>query len=177
MTPRPDRQAMPLSWRDRLVPPGVEGPHFLRACWAGTWVFTAIAAITTAFPDPMAVPIAVVSLGLLAIGCWAMLWAFQRALQRSRYEFIGVGGLYFLAGCAPRSVRFSMMAALALEVAVALAAAAVRPFTASAFGILVPVYALGLSGAWGARHGKFPPRAPDGETSERGDPSRNGDDV
>lgn len=168
---------MPLHWRDRLVPPGVEGQDLLRASWAGTWVFAAIAALTTAFPDPMAVPIAVVSLGLLAIGCWAMLWAFQRTLQRSRYELIGVGGLYFLAGCAPRSVRFSMMAALALEVAVALAAASVRPFTASAFGILVPVYALGLSGAWGARHGTFPPRPPDSRTSERGDPSRNGDDV
>lgn len=168
---------MTLPWHDRLVPTGAEGQDLLRACWAGTWVFTAIAVLTTAFPDPMAVPIAVVSLGLLATGCAAMLWAFQRALQRSRYELIGVGGLYFLAGCAPRSVRVSMMAALAVELVVALAAASVRPFTASAFGILVPVYALGLSGAWGARHGTFPPRLPDGETSERGDPNRNGDDV
>ncbi|MCQ3810841.1 MAG: hypothetical protein KTV68_09840 [Acidimicrobiia bacterium] len=125
----------------------------------------------------MAVPIAVVSLGLLAAGCAAMLWAFQRALQRSRYELIGVGGLYFLTGCAPRSVRVSMMAALGVELVVALAAASVRPFTASAFGILVPVYALGLSGAWGARHGSFPSRAPDRKTTEQGDPSRNGDDV
>ncbi len=160
-----------------LVPPEVEGSGLIRACWTGTWVFVAVAVLTTAFPDPMAVPIAVVSLGLLGLGCWAMLWAFQRALQRSRYELIGVGGLYFLAGCAPRAVRVSMMAALALELAVALAAASVRPFTASAFGILVPVYALGLSGAWGARHGTFPPRPPDGTTSERGDPSRNGNDV
>lgn len=166
-----------MAWRDRLVPPAVEGRDLLRACWAGTWVFTAMAVITTVFPDPMAIPIAVVSLALLALGCAAMLWAFQRALQRSRYELIGVGGLYFLAGCAPRSVRFSMMAALAVEVVVALAAASVRPFTASAFGILVPVYALGLSGAWGARHGTFPPRPSDSTIPERGDPSRNGDDV
>ena len=166
-----------MAWRDRLVPPGVEGREFLRACWAGTWAFTAMAVATTVFPDPMAVPIAVVSLALLALGCWAMLWAFQRALQRSRYELIGVGGLYFLAGCAPRSVRFSMMAALAVEVVVALAAASVRPFTASAFGILVPVYALGLSGAWGARHGTFPPRPSDSTIPGRGYPSRNSDDV
>lgn len=166
-----------MAWRHRLVPPGVEGRDLLRACWAGTWVFTAMAVATTVFPDPMAVPIAVVSLALLALGCWAMLWAFQRALQRSRYELIGVGGLYFLAGCAPRSVRFSMMAALAVEVVVALAAASVRPFTASAFGILVPVYALGLSGAWGARHGTFPPRPSDSTIPGRSDPSRNGDDV
>ena len=166
-----------MALRDHLLPTGVEGQDLLRACWAGTAVFAAIAVLTTAFPDPMAVPIAVVSLGLLAAGCAAMLWAFQRALQRSRYESIGVGGLYFLAGCAPRSVRLSMMAALAVELVVALAAASVRPFTASAFGILVPVYALGLSGAWGARHGTFPPRPLEGTTPESVDPNRNGDDV
>ena len=163
--------------RDHLMPPGVEGQDSLRACWAGTAAFTAVAVVTTVFPDPMAVPMAVASLGLLAAGCAAMLWAFQQALERSRYELIGVGGLYFLAGCAPRSVRLSMMAALALESAVALAAASVRPFTASAFGILVPVYALGLSGAWGARHGTFPPRPPEGTTPADVDPNRNGDHV
>ncbi len=166
-----------MAWAERLVPSGVEGQDLLRGCWAGTAVFIAVAVVTTMFPDPMAVPIAVVSLGLLAVGCVAMLWAFRRALERSRYELIGVGGLYFLAGCAPRPVQFSMMAALATEVVVALAAASIRPFTASAFGILVPVYALGLSGAWGARHGTFPPRPLDSNISERGDPSRNGDDV
>ncbi len=165
-----------MTLSERLVPPQAEGRGILRACWAGTGVFTAIAVLTTAFPDPLAVPIAVVSLVLLAAGCAAMIWAFQRALQRSRYELIGVGGLYFLAGCAPRTVRLSMMAALVLELVVALAAASVRPFTASAFGILVPVYALGLSGAWGARYGTFPPR-PSSTTPERVDPSRNGDDV
>lgn len=162
---------------NRLVPPGVEGQDILRACWVGTAVFTAVAVLTTIAPDPMAIPISVVSLGLLAAGCAAMLWAFQRALQRSRHELIGVGGLYFLAGCAPRNVRASMMGALGVEIVVALAAASARPFTASAFGILVPVYALGLSGAWGARHGIFPPRFSGSTTSEHGDPTRNGDDV
>lgn len=166
-----------MAWPERLVPSGVEGHDLLRACWAGTGVFIAVALATTVLPDPMAVPIAVVSLLLLAAGCAAMLWAFQRALQRSRYELIGVGGLYFLAGCAPRSVRLSMMGALAAELIVALAAASVRPFTASAFGILVPVYALGLSGAWGARYGTFPPRPSGSTIPDSVDPSRNGDDV
>ena len=166
-----------MSLADRLVPPEAEGQDLLRVCWVGTALFTAIAVLTTAFPDPMAVPIAVVSLGLLAAGCAAMLWAFQRALQRSRYELIGVGGLYFLAGCAPRPVRASMMGALGAQLVVALAAASARPFTASAFGILVPVYALGLSGAWGAKHGSFPSRPFDNPTPEPRDPSRNGDDV
>ncbi|MDE0117580.1 MAG: hypothetical protein OXT07_13305 [bacterium] len=166
-----------MVWAERLVPPGVEGRDLLRWCWAGTAVFAAVAVGAAVYPGPMAFPIAVVSLGMLAAGCAAMLWAFRRALHRSRYELIGVGGLYFLAGCAPRSVQASMMAALAAEVVVALAAASVRPFTASAFGILVPVYALGLSGAWGARHGRFPARPFDTNISELGDPSRNGDDV
>ncbi|WP_419917677.1 hypothetical protein [Candidatus Poriferisocius sp.] len=161
----------------RLVPKGAEGRDLLRACWAGTGLFTAIAILTTAAPGAMAIPISVVSLALFAGGCGAMLWAFRRALLRSRYELIGVGGLYFLAGCAPRPVRLSMMSALAVEVVVALIAASVRPFTAAAFGILVPVYALGLSGAWGAGYGTFPPRPSGGTTSIYDDPSRNGDHV
>jgi len=162
-----------LPWRDHLLPSGVEGQSLLRACWAGTAVFAAIAVAGAAFPNPMAFAMATASLGLLVAGSAAMLWAFQRALERSRYELIGVGGLYFLAGCAPRSVRRSMMAALATESVVALAAASARPFTSSAFGILVPVYALGLSGAWGARHGTFPPRPPEGTTPRGVDPHKN----
>ncbi len=153
----------------RLLPDGADGQGLIRACWYGTEVFVAVAALTVIVPDPMAVPIAVVSLGLLAAGCVAMLVAFQTALQRSRYELIGVGGLYFLAGCAPRSVRFTMMAALGVELAVALVTASARPFSASAFGILVPVYALGLSGVWGARHGTFPPRTSPSTTHDNGD--------
>ena len=136
-----------------------------------------MAVAITVVGDPLAVPFAVVSLGLLAVGSGAMLWAFQRALQRSRHQVIAVGGLYFLAGCAPRSVRFSMMGALVVELVVALATASARPYTAAAFGILVPVYALGLSGAWGAAHGEFPPRPTDGRSPPRHDPRRNGDDV
>ncbi len=162
---------------ERLVPVGVEGRNLLGACWAGTGLFVVVAVLTAIAPGPMAVPVSVVSLGLLGGGCVAMLRAFQRALNRSRYESIGVGGLYFLAGCAPRPVRLSMMAALAVETVVALAVASVRPFSPAAFGILVPVYALGLSGAWGARYGTFPPRSSGGPTPEHDDPTRNGDYV
>jgi hypothetical protein len=43
-------------------------------------------------------------------------------------------------------------------VVVAFAAAALRPFTSLAFGILVPMWGLALAGVWGARHGTFGPR-------------------
>ena len=52
-----------------------------------------------------------------------------------------------------------MMASLAAEVVVALATASARPFTSLAFGILAPVFALGLAGLWGARFGTFGPRS------------------
>ncbi len=48
--------------------------------------------------------------------------------------------------------------ALAVEVVAVTAAAAVRPYSEVAFGILAPMFALGLMAMWGGRHGSFPPR-------------------
>jgi hypothetical protein len=50
------------------------------------------------------------------------------------------------------------MSLLAAQVVVAVATAAARPFTTLAFGVLVPVFGVGLNGLWAARHGRFPPR-------------------
>ena len=41
------------------------------------------------------------------------------------------------------------------------AAASIRPFTEVAFGILAPMFGLGLMALWGGRHGTFPPRPPE----------------
>ena len=46
----------------------------------------------------------------------------------------------------------------AVQVVVALVAAAVHPFTPLAFGTLVPMVGLGFSGLWAVRHGLFPAR-------------------
>jgi hypothetical protein len=51
-----------------------------------------------------------------------------------------------------------LLGALAVETVVAFATAGARPFSALAFGILVPMFGLGLSGRWGARYGHFDPR-------------------
>jgi hypothetical protein len=37
-------------------------------------------------------------------------------------------------------------------------AAGLRPYTAVAFGVLVPMFGLGLTGLWAVRSGTFPPR-------------------
>jgi hypothetical protein len=80
-------------------------------------------------------------------------------VSRSRTDTIGIGGLYFLAGSAPRVPRFRLRLSFAVEIVVATASSSIRPFTPMAFGFLVPVYGLGLMGLWGARHGTFGPRS------------------
>jgi hypothetical protein len=124
-------------------------------------LFAVVATAATIAPDDVARPAAVVDGALFLVGVVAFLWAYGTAVARSRTLTIGIGGLYFLSGSAPTDVRRRLLGALALQVVVAVVTAAVRPYTAVAFGILVPVFGLGLAGLWGARHGSFPPRVDD----------------
>ena len=71
-------------------------------------------------------------------------------MGRSREVEIGIGGLYFLAGTAPRIVQLHLLGSSAAEVVVAFATASARPFTSLAFGMLVPVYGLGCCGPVGS---------------------------
>ena len=67
---------------------------------------------------------------------------------------VDIAGLFLLAGhVAPRRVRRLLRVALAVQVVAVVAAASIRPFTEVAFGILAPMFGLGLMGLWGA-----PPR-------------------
>jgi hypothetical protein len=129
----------------------------------GTVLFavTSIAALVV----PAARPIAfVVAITLFVVGCGAFLWAYAIAVQRSRTDAIGIGGLYFLAGdTAPPPIRRVLLGCLATQVIVAVTAAALRPYSPLAFGILTPVFGLGFAGLWAARHGTFGPREPAGE--------------
>lgn len=134
------------------------GRRIIRASWAGTAVFAVAAAISTIDPDDLGAPVVVVSLVLFAGGAIAMFWAFLIAVARSTEEAIGIGGLYFGAGSAPRAVQRQLLASLALQVVIAFTTASIRIFTVLAFGILVPVWGLGMAGLWCARHGEFAPR-------------------
>ena len=131
----------------------------VRASAAGTVVFaaTAIAAVVTRTATVVA---AAVALGLFAGGIGIFFWAYAIAVGRSRTDAIGIGGLFFLAGeeTAPKPVKRALLTALAAQTAVGLATAAARPFTTLAFGVLVPLFGLSLTGLWGARHGRFGPR-------------------
>ena len=150
------------------------GDAIVTAAWAGTVLFVAGAVAGAVAPDSLGVVSAGIDLALFAVGCVAFLAAFARVVGRSRTEEISVVGVYFLAaGAAPGSVRTRLLGALAVEVVVAVATAAVRPYTELAFGVLVPVYGLGLIGLWASRHGTFPPRVAPAARSPR---SRGGDD-
>jgi hypothetical protein len=156
-----------MPWEDDIVDAraeddldvSVQGAAIINASWAGTGLYVALAVAGTIVPDWFAVPTAAVSIALFFVGCVVFLWAYAKAVSRSRTDLIGIGGLYFLAGTAPKAVRFRLRLSLALEIVAAVVSASVRPFTPMAFGFLVPVYGLGLSGFWGARYGTFDRRA------------------
>jgi hypothetical protein len=134
------------------------GRDLVRASWWGTALYSAVAVAATVWPEAGAPAVVAVSLLLFLGGSVAFLWGYFVALERSRTELIGVGGLFFLAGCAPPSVQRSMMLSLGIQTTVAVVTASLRLYTALAFGILVPMWGLGLAGLWGARHGVFPQR-------------------
>ncbi|MFQ5558020.1 MAG: hypothetical protein ACE5GB_11005 [Acidimicrobiales bacterium] len=136
------------------TPEDPPGGALIAWSWRGTGLFVVTASAAT-MAEGARLLAAVVALVLFGFGCVVFLWAFALAVARSRTDAIGMGGLYFLSGSAPPTVRRSLMASLVLEVIVALVTASIRVFTSLAFGILVPMYGLGLAGLWGARHGRF----------------------
>ena len=146
------------------VPPGASSPRggVLLAfdVWA-TAGWSALALLAAAFTGVLNLVAAVASLALFAVGIVLFLWAFWVAVQRSREDLMGIGGVYFLSGSAPKAVQVRFLACLAVQVVVSLGVAVAHPFTALAFGTLVPMFGLGAAGLWGAKLGTFPPRPDD----------------
>ena len=135
----------------------LEGRRIVWASLVGTAVFIVATVIGTVAIDAVVVTV-ITSLVLFALGMAVFLVAYAKAVSRSRYEAIGMGGLFFLAGAAPRRVQVLLLGSLGVEIVVGLVAASVRIYTPVAFALLVPMYGLGLAGLWGATYGSFPPR-------------------
>jgi len=129
------------------------------AVW-GTVAFTATSIAAVASDGVVAGGAAVFALVLFGLGTLAFVRTLLVAAQRSRTEELSVAGIWFLSGSAPPPIRTWLLGCLAVQVVVALVAASLRPYSVVAFGVLVPMYGLGLCGLWGARSGTFPPRAP-----------------
>ena len=136
-----------------------EGGRVIQASWAGTAVFTTSSALGVAAPRPFAGVSSAVSVALFVGGCVVFVAAFLLAVRRSRTDDITVAMLFFLmGGGTPVPVRRRLLASLAVEIVVAVAAATARPFTSQATGVLAPMWGLSLCGLWAARHGRFKPR-------------------
>ncbi|GAC1310547.1 MAG: hypothetical protein NVSMB16_07210 [Acidimicrobiales bacterium] len=151
----------------RVRPPAVElpppeaGRAVVSVSIGGTMLLVATSIAATIAPNTLDVPALVVAIVMFLGGTGTFVWAFALAAGRSRSESLTLTGLFGLSGSAPRDIRVRLLGSLAVEVVVGLATAAARPYTSLSFGILAPMWALGLAGAWGARHGAFPARPPD----------------
>ena len=96
---------------------GVQGRRIIQASWAGTAVFTVAAVlggVAAGWPRKVAV---VTDLTLFVIGCVLFLVGYWQAVQRSRTNEIGIGGLFFLAGkgTAPTEVKLHLLGSMAAQ--------------------------------------------------------------
>jgi hypothetical protein len=135
------------------------GGGIVNATFLGTGALVATSTAAALSPDTFGAVHAALSIVLFVIGTGALLWAYALGVSRSRTELVTVPGLFFLAGdVAPRATRRALWIATAVEVVAAVAAASIRPYSEVAFGILAPMYGLGMMAVWGGRYGVFPPR-------------------
>ena len=139
-----------------VVPEGT-GRWAVQAAWAGVAVQSVAAAAAVAGRAGRGPHVVVCTLLLLG-GVVAAGVAFLRAIGRSRTELVDVAGLFLLLDSAPRRTRAKLWGAVAASSAVGVAAAAARPYTSLAFGVLAPLWAYGLAVLWNAVHGAFPDR-------------------
>ena len=151
---------------DRSTWPGdddtsTEGERIISASRIGTAVFVVASALAVVLPEDVRLGYVVLCLVLFAVGIVVFLMAFFTAVERSRQDAIGIGGLYFLAGSAPVRVQVTMMSMFGVQSVTAVTAASLRPFTSLAVAVLVPMFGLGLAGLWGARYGVFESRFDD----------------
>jgi hypothetical protein len=140
----------------------------IRVDVAGTAVFLIALVIAVPFRSDRFAQFLIggVSMVLFAIGVATTLWAYARALDRSRVEEVGVANLYLLTGqTAPKPVRRIMTWALTVQVVAAVVGAWIGvvgldegELNALAFGVLVPMFGIGMNGVWAALHGSYGPR-------------------
>lgn len=106
--------------------------------------------------------------GVLFVGgCVAFAIGFLRAAARSRTEVVDLAGLFYLTGSAPRRTRRTLLGLWFVQIGVVtVTVTAIDP----PFGVMAPVWGIGVLTAWGARHGTFPSRPAPGGPGRRSAP-------
>ncbi len=137
---------------------GIPGRAVIAASWVATAVLSGVSVLTLVDRDTVAVYF-VVTFSLFCLGGLLMVLDVVLAAARSTRDLMGIGGLFFLVDAAPRSVRRSLNASLASAVVVSVLTAVFGLSTPElAFGTLVPLLQLSLSGLWGVAYGAFTQR-------------------
>ena len=130
------------------------GRGIVLASWIGDVLFAVTAIPVALGVDTLDDPAVVLGLLLffasLVVWCWALGLA---AVRTTRGDDVQVWSLFLLEGRVPARVRWHLYGSFVVCLAITIATAAANPF-----GVLVPMYPLGLVGLWGARHGVYPPR-------------------
>jgi len=131
-----------------------QGRGIVVASWIGDGLFAVTAIPVALGVDALDDPAVGVALLLffasLVVWCWALGLA---AVRTTRGDDVQVWSLFLLEGRVPARVRWLLYGSLVVCLAITVGTASANPF-----GVLVPMFPLGLVGLWGARHGVYPPR-------------------
>ena len=137
------------------------GAAILKVDLAGTVALAAVTLLASVWETAATDIVNLVVSGVLFVGGFvAFFLGFVPAANRSRTELVDLAGLFYLTGSAPRAVRRVLLGLWFAQIAIAAASVvAVQP----PFGVMAPVWGIGLLPLWAARYGVFPPRPlPDG---------------
>ncbi len=124
------------------------GWKLVQTTWSATALLAVALAAGLAAPSVFGIVVVVVSLVMFCGGMAAFVWSYFIAADRSRTEELSVAGLYLLAEGAPRWARLHMMGSMGAQVVIAMVAALARSYMFVAFGILAPLFGMGLAGLW-----------------------------
>lgn len=121
-----------------------------------TAVFVIATVINVAADGAIDLPYAVVSSIAFAVGFLSFCIGFWNGLQRSKEDEVTLWGLLAASSAhVPAAARNTHWVAIGVQLTVAVIGASLRPFTAQAFGLLMPMMALGLAALWGSRYASF----------------------
>lgn len=146
----------PVESVDPSVDAPVAGPGIVRADLIGTAALVLVTLVASLVENDVTDLANLVVSGVLFLGgCVAFAMGFLRAAGRSRIEVVDLAGLFYLTGSAPRRARRTLLGLWFAQIAVATASV----FTiAPPFGVMAPVWGIGILTLWSSRHATFPAR-------------------
>lgn len=122
----------------------------------GTVTLVMVTVLGSLWDDDTARLVNLVASGVLFVGgSLAFTVGFVVAAARSRRDFIHLAGLFYLTGAASSPIRRAFLGLWYLQIATATASV----FTIDPpFGVMAPVWGIGIITWWAAAHGRFAAR-------------------